>query len=75
MLAPLNISPLLGKNQYYSGIDVWEHAFYVDYKNEKPAYLQQIWKIVNWKHVEKRYNNAKDKNLKDKNTKNKDLFK
>lgn len=33
MLAPLNISPLLGKNQYYSGIDVWEHAFYVDYKN------------------------------------------
>ncbi|KAJ1912669.1 Superoxide dismutase [Mn], mitochondrial [Mycoemilia scoparia] len=37
------------------GIDIWEHAFYLDYKNVKADYLNNIWKIVNWKDVEKRY--------------------
>ena len=51
MLAPLNLTPLLT-------IDVWEHAYYVDYKNVRPDYVKQIWKIINWKDVEKRYINA-----------------
>ena len=29
-------------------IDVWEHAYYIDYRNARPKYLDEIWKIVNW---------------------------
>lgn len=41
------------------GIDVWEHAYYLQYKNVRPEYLKQIWSIVNWKDVESRYLAAK----------------
>ena len=34
---------------------MWEHAFYIDYKNVKLDYVKQIWKIVNWRDVERRY--------------------
>ena len=37
-------------------VDVWEHAFYVDYLNEKPRYLSNIWEIINWEVVEQRFN-------------------
>jgi len=29
-------------------IDVWEHAYYIDYRNARPKYLGEIWKLVNW---------------------------
>lgn len=29
-------------------IDIWEHAYYLDYKNQRPQYLNQMWKIINW---------------------------
>jgi Fe-Mn family superoxide dismutase len=32
-------------------IDVWEHAYYVDYRNARPQYLEEIWSIVNWDFV------------------------
>ena len=33
--------------------DVWEHAYYVDYRNARPTYLEHYWALVNWEFVEK----------------------
>ena len=35
--------------------DVWEHAYYIDYRNARPKYLEEIWKIVNWEFVSSNY--------------------
>lgn len=37
------------------GIDVWEHAYYLQYKNVRMDYLKAIWGIINWKNVAERY--------------------
>jgi Fe-Mn family superoxide dismutase len=36
------------------GIDVWEHAYYLQYKNVRADYVKAIWKIFNWRHIEDR---------------------
>ncbi len=41
------------------GIDVWEHAYYLQYKNVRAEYVKNIWKIVAWKNIEERYMKAK----------------
>ncbi len=35
-------------------MDVWEHAYYLDYKNARPVFLKEMWKIVNWEKVAER---------------------
>ena len=35
-------------------IDIWEHAYYLDYKNSRPNYLNSLWRIVNWQKAEER---------------------
>ena len=35
--------------------DVWEHAYYLDYKNRRPDHLAALWQIVDWSMMEKRY--------------------
>ncbi|XP_047326957.1 superoxide dismutase [Mn], mitochondrial-like [Impatiens glandulifera] len=37
------------------GIDVWEHAYYLQYKNVRPDYLKNIWSVVNWKYASEVY--------------------
>ncbi|KDP21662.1 hypothetical protein JCGZ_03333 [Jatropha curcas] len=39
------------------GIDVWEHAYYLQYKNVRPDYLKNIWKVINWKYASEVYAN------------------
>lgn len=40
------------------GIDVWEHAYYLKYRNNKAAYVTNWWNIVNWAQVQKNYDDA-----------------
>jgi Fe-Mn family superoxide dismutase len=37
-------------------VDVWEHAYYIDYRNARPKYLEEVWKIVDWEFVGDNFN-------------------
>jgi Fe-Mn family superoxide dismutase len=36
-------------------MDVWEHAYYLDYQNRRAEYLSELWKLIDWKVVSQRY--------------------
>lgn len=44
-----NLTPLLT-------VDVWEHAYYIDYRNRRADFLAAVWECIDWKRVEERYN-------------------
>lgn len=51
-------NPLVTGNKPLLTCDVWEHAYYIDYRNARPLYLEKWWSLINWSFVSANYDKA-----------------